>query len=493
MVGLDNPSFTEEQKCELRDAYMSVRRLKRLTEDLTKYAEDVRFGRLKPQVFELNVLHQQAHFDFQAQFVEKNLVFTAEFTPQTCADWQVFGDYYRISQVLNNFVQNAIKFTLPGGHIQMRVKAHGKLEKSKSCDIRDSGSQSSSSMGQLPSHFSNDDSGSVSKAREGPDWQVEYFEFEVEDNGIGIADEDLNKIFEPWHQLADDKAYNEGYGGVGLGLAICQFWVTKMDGKISVSSRRARSKNERGWTIFKILIPLRVNRMSRRNSTDSGRISIRTTGSENHTTTKPAEASGVSVQVIGGQLLSEAMNASIPPPPLKVSQKQNCRILIAEDEPINQRVVQRMLLKDGFRRITFAQNGFQAIDAVSRAQEAGKQFNLILMDFQMPHVDGPLAATVIRRMPHITQERLTIIALTAYDDDKSKRDCFAAGMNDFITKPISHTVLRDALTRHLSLPSVPEDENEEDGDDENVPPLSPMSPTPQDIEDTSTLRGGSVR
>ena len=175
--------------------------------------------------------------------------------------------------------------------------------------------------------------------------------------------------------------------------------------------------------------------------------------------------------------LEEAMAAIMPPPALKISQKQNCRILIAEDEPINQRVVQRMLMKDGFRRIQFAQNGFQAIEAVSRAQEAGKQFNLILMDFQMPHVDGPLATTVIRRMPHITQDSLTIIALTAYDDDKSKRDCLSAGMNDFITKPISHAVLREILIKHLSLPSVPEgdDENasdEEEGEYEDVFPES---------------------
>jgi K+-sensing histidine kinase KdpD len=51
----------------------------------------------------------------------------------------------------------------------------------------------------------------------------------------------ITKIFEPWHQLADDKALNEGYGGIGLGLAICQFGFTKMDGKIEVTSRRAGS------------------------------------------------------------------------------------------------------------------------------------------------------------------------------------------------------------------------------------------------------------
>jgi CheY-like chemotaxis protein len=145
-----------------------------------------------------------------------------------------------------------------------------------------------------------------------------------------------------------------------------------------------------------------------------------------------------------------------------------------------------MLMKDGFRQITFAQNGFQAIEAVSRAQEAGKQFNLILMDFQMPHVDGPLATTIIRRMPNITQDRLTIIALTAYDDDKSKRDCLSAGMNDFITKPISHAVLRDTLVKHLSLPSVPEDDDEDDEGTEIASPLSPASVASPTQENTPT-------
>ena len=485
MPGLESPVFSGEEKNELKDAYLSTKRLKRLTEDLTKYAEDVRFGRLNPQVFTLSVLHNQTQFDFQSQFAEKNLDFSMEFTPEGSADWQVYGDYYRISQVCNNFIQNAVKFTLPGGRVAFHIRARGKLERTKAQNDKAS-SHSSGSIGHLPSQFSNEESSGSARTKEGMDWHVEYFEFEVEDNGIGIADEDLHKIFEPWHQLADDKAHNEGYGGIGLGLAICQFWVTKMDGKVEVSSRRAASVGERGWTIFKILLPLRVNRLSRRNSTNSSKHSVksgselpviskqssRTLGPE--TIIKTPEPPSPPLREINPQSLTEEMTAATPQPTWKISQKQNCRILIAEDEPINQRVVQRMLMKDGFRRITFAHNGFQAIEAVSRAQEAGKQFNLILMDFQMPHVDGPLAATVIRRMPNITQDRLTIIALTAYDDDKSKRDCLAAGMNDFITKPISHAVLRDTLLKHLSLPSVPEDEDEDVEDDNSL--LSPASP-----------------
>lgn len=478
---MNSPVFTGEEKAELQDAYLSTKRLKRLTEDLTKYAEDVRFGRLNPQVFNLNVLQNQVQFDFSTQITEKNLEFTTEFLPETCAEWQVYGDYYRISQVCNNFVHNAVKFTPAGGRISIRIKARGKLEKAK--PLADGASEhSSSSMGLYRSQLTDDSSNSDKKGKDKVDWHLEYFEFEVEDNGIGIPTEDLGKIFEPWHQLADDKQHNEKYGGIGLGLAICQFWITKMDGKIEVTSRRAASVNEQGWTIFRVLIPLRVNRLSRRNSTNSSKLSVQSVGSD-----VQAGVSGVTpalyrpespkppLHEINPQELSEAMTVVAPQPlTSKVSQKQNCRILIAEDEPINQRVVQRMLNKDGFRRVTFARNGFEAIEAVSKAQEAGKQFNLILMDFQMPHVDGPLAATVIRKMPHITQDRLVIIALTAYDDDKSKRDCLEAGMNDFITKPISHAVLRDTLLKHLSLPSVPEDEDEDDEvEDEGTGVLSP--------------------
>jgi CheY-like chemotaxis protein len=457
----------------LKDAYLSTRRLKRLTEDLTKYAEDVRFGRLNPQVFTLGVLHNQTQFDFQSQFAAKNLDFSVEYSPESCADWQVYGDYYRISQVCNNFIQNAVKFTPVGGQISLRIGARGKLERVKQRDDQSS-SHSSASLAQLPMQFFTEESGSE-RTKDDMDWHVEYFEFEVEDNGIGIADEDLAKIFEPWHQLADDKAHNEGYGGIGLGLAICQFWVTKMDGKIEVSSRRAASVHERGWTVFKIILPLRVNRLSRRNSTNSkfSILSVPDVLPSNDTPEAPASP----LHEINPQSLAEAMTTAVTTQPTwKRSQKQNCRILIAEDEPINQRVVQRMLMKDGFRRITFAYNGFQAIEAVSRAHEAGNQFNLILMDFQMPHVDGPLAATVIRRMPHITQDRLTIIALTAYDDDKSKRDCLAAGMNDFITKPISHAVLRDTLMKHLSLASVPEGDDEDDEENDDNSPLSHALP-----------------
>src|SRR5437667_4515785 len=129
LIGLESPVFSGENKAELKDAYRSARRLKRLTEDLTKYAEDVRFGRLNPQVFTLSVLHNQSQFDFQSQLNKKFLEFSSEFTPEICADWQVYGDYYRISQVCNNFIQNAVKFTPPGGRIAMRIRARGKLEK----------------------------------------------------------------------------------------------------------------------------------------------------------------------------------------------------------------------------------------------------------------------------------------------------------------------------------------------------------------------------
>lgn len=483
LVGLNSPVFSGDEKAELQDAYLSTKRLKRLTEDLTKYAEDVRFGRLNPQVFTLSVLQNQVQFDFSTQFSEKNLGFSAQFLPEMCADWQVYGDYYRISQVCNNFVQNAVKFTPSGGRVQMRVRALGKLEKPKHPNADGASEHSSSGSGGLFRTPLTDDSNSDRRAKDKVDWHLEYFEFEVEDNGIGIPPEDLSKIFEPWHQLADDKQHSERYGGIGLGLAICQFWITKMDGKIEVTSRRAASVNERGWTIFKVLIPLRVNRLSRRNSTNSSRLSVGTTGSEHQLSASTAavnrpESPKAPITEITPQSLSEAITSNAPQQlTWKISQKQNCRILIAEDEPINQRVVQRMLTKDGFRRITFARNGFEAIEAVSKAQEAGKQFNLILMDFQMPHVDGPLAATVIRRMPHITQDRLVIIALTAYDDDKSKRDCLEAGMNDFITKPISHATLRDILMKHLSLPSVPEDEDEDD-EDEGAAVILPSLPKP---------------
>ena len=493
IAGLESPVFSGDEKSELKDAYLSVRRLKRLTEDLTKYAEDVRFGRINPQVFILGVLHTQTQFDFQSQLQEKNLAFATEFVPESCVEWQVYGDYYRISQVCNNFIQNAIKFTKPGGRITMRIKARGKLEKPKLQGDQESSHSSGASMAHLPSQFANEDSSHSSKSKEGLDWHVEYFEFEVEDNGVGMADEDLSKIFEPWHQLADDKTHNEGYGGIGLGLAICQFWVTKMDGKIDVTSRRAPSVNERGRTVFRVLLPLRVNRLSRRNSTNSSKLSVRTSGSDVLAPSRLAIDSSAtsSTTVIGQDSPPQVVDTITPMNPhqtFKTSQKRNCRILIAEDEPINQRVVQRMLTKDGFRHIQFAQNGFEAIEAVSRAETQGEQFNLILMDFQMPHIDGPLAATVIRRMPHILQDRLTIVALTAYDDDKSKRECLAAGMNDFITKPISHAVLRDTLMRHLSLPSVPEDEDE-DGDDNGTSPASPRSPASPNSEKPSPSTG----
>jgi CheY-like chemotaxis protein len=451
IVGLHNPIFSGDQELELKDAYLSVQRLKRLIEDLTKYAQDVRFGRLNPEVFTLSVLHTQAQFDFQSQFQKRDIVFTCELSPDSCGNWQIYGDYYRLSQVLNNMIQNAIKYTKPGGRIATRIKALGKPRPKLGTD-RES---AHSSGGMVPGQDSRESSSSSGDRKEGPDWHVEYFEFEVEDNGIGIAKEDLTKIFEPWHQLADSKtSQTEEYRGVGLGLAICHFWVAQMDGQIEVISRRAPSVNERGRTVFKFSLPLRVERVLRRVSGD-GKLSE--TGSRSDALL----ASNIADSELPAADVQEVKTAAIsyPPATFPFASKLDFHILIAEDEPINQRVVHRMLIKDGFRHISFAQNGFEAIEAVSRAQAQGERLDLILMDFQMPYVDGPLAATVIRRMPHIAQDRLTIVALTAYDDEKSKQDCLSAGMNDFLTKPIRYSVLSETLTRHLSLPTVPEDED----------------------------------
>ena len=113
-------------------------------DDLTMYAKDVRFGQLNPQIFSLSVIQTQMQFDFQPQFAEKNLDFSIEYTPENSVDLQVYGDYYRISQVCNNLVQNAVKFTPAGGRIVMRIKAHGKLEGPKHLNDKSSPCRSSS-------------------------------------------------------------------------------------------------------------------------------------------------------------------------------------------------------------------------------------------------------------------------------------------------------------------------------------------------------------
>lgn len=119
------------------------------------------------------------------------------------------------------------------------------------------------------------------------------------------------------------------------------------------------------------------------------------------------------------------------------------KILVAEDNLVNQEVIKRMLLLEGFSNITMASNGAEAVDSVKKSIEDEDVFDLIFMDVQMPKIDGLLATRMIRSNLHFDAP---IIALTAFADESNAKECLNNGMSGFLAKPIRRTNLRKIIT-----------------------------------------------
>lgn len=213
----------------------------------------------------------------------------------------------------------------------------------------------------------------------------------VEDTGIGIAPDRQLRLFEPFHQA--DTSTARRYGGTGLGLAICKRLVGMMGGRVGVSSDPGRG------SLFWVEIPLLP------------------TAPPLHAPALPTPGGG---------------EASVP--------SRSLHVLVAEDLPVNQLLVRAILERAG-HRVETAPDGHSALDAVQR-----HAFDLVLMDVQMPGMDGLEATRAIRALPSAVG-RIPIIALTANALASEVERCRQAGMNDHISKPIDAEHLVATLVR----------------------------------------------
>jgi signal transduction histidine kinase/ActR/RegA family two-component response regulator len=210
--------------------------------------------------------------------------------------------------------------------------------------------------------------------------------FEVRDTGIGIAPERLSRLFRPFEQ--GDASITKRYGGTGLGLAISKRLVEMMEGRLWCESVLGEGAQ------FFVEVPLRA-----------------------------AEA------------------PADPGPPRELAPAEATRalrILLADDHFVNQQVIAHLVEVLG-HQIHVVENGQQAIDAVARTN-----YDVVLMDLQMPVMDGLEAS---RRIREAHGAHPWVIALTAHALDEHRQQCLAAGMNDFVPKPVQLNDLRQALGR----------------------------------------------
>jgi signal transduction histidine kinase/DNA-binding NarL/FixJ family response regulator len=227
----------------------------------------------------------------------------------------------------------------------------------------------------------------------------------VEDSGIGMAPEALGKVFENFAQA--DSSTTRRYGGSGLGLAISRRLLEQMGGTIDVQSTLGKGSK----FLVRLSLPLA-----------SGPIGVR-----------------AQVQT-GAQDLSSSRVARLAGPP---GSRLRGRVLLVEDNPVNQRVAQAMLQWLG-PECELAIDGAQALDRVRN-----ETFDLVLMDCQMPVLDGFDATAQIRQLPEGRGAKLPIVALTANTMRGDEQRCLDAGMDAFLAKPYTMDKLRAVLIRWL--------------------------------------------
>jgi signal transduction histidine kinase/CheY-like chemotaxis protein len=225
----------------------------------------------------------------------------------------------------------------------------------------------------------------------------------VKDTGIGIPSAQLERIFERFTQ--SDEQTTRIYGGTGLGLSIAKHFIEAMNGTITVQSEVGKG------SVFTVLIPFVQATPNFRSVATTQKQKIETEDTE-------------IIQI----------PASI-------------HLLVVEDNPVNRRVIE-LLFDEWQFEYTMAHNGRQAVDLLTKSPNA---FDLVLMDIQMPEMDGYEATQKIRDILHL---QLPIVAMTAHALAGERDKCMHSGMNDYISKPINEHELRRLIV-NFTAPSHP--------------------------------------
>jgi PAS domain S-box-containing protein len=221
-----------------------------------------------------------------------------------------------------------------------------------------------------------------------------HLEFGVVDTGTGMTDEQLSRLFRPFTQA--DASTTRKYGGTGLGLTITKRLTEMLGGTIKAETEAGKGSTFTVTIATGSLRNVRIIEMSAPREVASG---------------KPAG-------------------------PVKAAPALDCRILLAEDGVDNQRLISFVLRKAG-ADVTVVENGQVAMERALQARDAGKPFDVILMDIQMPIMDGYTATSRLRAEGY----RGAIVGLTAHTMSGDREKCLAAGCDDYTTKPIDRAKL----------------------------------------------------
>ncbi len=308
----------------------------------------------------------------------------------------VVGDPGRLRQVVTNLVGNAIKFT-ERGEVRLRItrslaSPHGRRA----------------------------------------DAAGEWLGVEVRDTGIGMDAVTLARLFQPFSQANGSMARR--FGGTGLGLVITKQLVELMGGEIEVQSVPGAGST------FRVHLPLRVGTAPPQRAGDlaAQRGSAFDAGHTTRAAALESELKGWGVALVESQLPSAPVAALTP-----------ARILVVEDNVVNQEVVRAMLERLGCT-VTVADSGLAALKLLCRSE-----FDLVFMDCQMPEMDGFEAVARFRhgangRFPFVNPSWLPVVALTANALVGDAEQCLASGFDDYVSKPFTQNQLEATLRKWTS-------------------------------------------
>jgi PAS domain S-box-containing protein len=308
----------------------------------------------------------------QVRAEEKKVRFQIDFEGKVPRTIQT--DPTRLRQVLINLIGNAIKFT-DGGEVRLKVSFEEDF---------------------VDGHAANCPSGSngaVPKPSDPGESELRHVvQFAIADTGIGMSEDQIDRLFKPFSQ--GDSSVTRQYGGSGLGLAISQRLVRMMDGNMDL-------KSELGvGSTFIVRLPV---------------------------------ASFDDIELIKPDLV---VRRDEPETSLAEVPELSCRVLVVDDRRDVRHISQHFLEKAG-AHVSTAEDGQRGIDAALRARDDGQAYDLIVMDMQMPNIDG-LHATAQLRSAGIDWP---IIALTADAMKGDRERCLNGGCDDYLSKPIDHAKL----------------------------------------------------
>ena len=288
-----------------------------------------------------------------------------------CADTKnmvhrnVITDKLRLNQVLLNILENAVKYTRPGGRICFQIQ-----------ELK----------GQEPGFAK--------------------YEFRVKDTGIGMSEEFIAHIFEPFSR--EQTSTVSGIEGMGLGMAIVKKIVDRMDGTIAVKSRQGKG------TEVTVILPFKVS------------------GQPNEWEANTRK------KIVQIQRFSEDKNFE--------NLFKGKKILLTEDNELNREIAVELLKEEGFILDT-AEDGTIAVEKMRTAKPG--QYDLILMDIQMPIMDGYEATRQIRKLENPETANIPIVAITANAFEEDRQKALEAGMNEHVSKPIDLERLLEVLKNVL--------------------------------------------